>query len=89
MIKIPGLNTDLGLYWLTGDLLGFKFNKMSKNMLFLPFLTTSNILIFQQNWEAKKLLNAHGSFMVVRQQALTVYNIVVNIRTILATKLEL
>ena len=33
MIKISGLGTDLGYYWLNGDLIELKFNNMSKNML--------------------------------------------------------
>ena len=37
MIKISGLGTDLGYYWLNLDLLGLKFDKISKHMLFCHF----------------------------------------------------
>ena len=42
-LKYLEYGTAFEYYWLNGDLLGCKFNKMRKNMLFSPFLTTSNI----------------------------------------------
>ena len=38
MIKVSVLGTFMGEFELNGDLLGLKFNKISENILFYPFL---------------------------------------------------
>ena len=43
MVKVSGLDIYLWKYGLNGDLSDLNVNKMSKEMLFLPFLMTSNI----------------------------------------------
>ena len=54
MIKVSGLGTYIRYFELNGDLLGLKFNKISENMLFLPFLTTSNTWLLQSTSEYQK-----------------------------------
>ena len=50
---MSGLGAGLAKRELNGDLLGFKINKISKNMLFLPFLTTSNTWLVQSTAETQ------------------------------------